>query len=66
MCIGIRYTVYMKDAEKRSAKEKKRAKLFGSSSEKRSHQQELASEAPWASRFVSVESDIATMKASIA
>ncbi|MPC48802.1 hypothetical protein E2C01_042585 [Portunus trituberculatus] len=44
----LHFQAYVKDAEKRSAKEKKQAKSFGGSSEKRSHRQELASE-PWAS-----------------
>ncbi|MPC55718.1 hypothetical protein E2C01_049662 [Portunus trituberculatus] len=54
-----------KDAEKRSAKEKKRTKSSGCSSAKRSRQQEPVSEAPWASRFVAVEADLAAMKASV-
>ncbi|MPC52117.1 hypothetical protein E2C01_045977 [Portunus trituberculatus] len=58
------FHAYVKDAEKRSAKEKKRAKLSGGSSEKRSRRQKPASEAPLASRFVAVESDLATMKTS--
>ncbi|MPC49712.1 hypothetical protein E2C01_043523 [Portunus trituberculatus] len=45
--------------------EKKWAKSSGGSSEKRSHRQEPACEAPWESRFVAVESDLAAMKASI-
>ncbi|MPC56160.1 hypothetical protein E2C01_050113 [Portunus trituberculatus] len=61
----LQFQVYVKDAEKRSAQEKKQAKLSGSSSEKRSRRQEPASEAPWASRFVAVESDLAAMKTSI-
>ncbi|MPC73372.1 hypothetical protein E2C01_067699 [Portunus trituberculatus] len=48
---GCRFQVYVKDAEKRSAKEKKWAKSSGGFSKKRSRQQELASEAPWASRI---------------
>ncbi|MPC55003.1 hypothetical protein E2C01_048934 [Portunus trituberculatus] len=62
----LQFQAFVKDAEKRSAKEKKRAKSSGSSSEKRSRWQKLASEAPWASRFIAVESDLAAMKASIA
>ncbi|MPC29424.1 hypothetical protein E2C01_022653 [Portunus trituberculatus] len=61
----LKFQVFVKDAEKRSAKEKW-AKSSGGSSEKCSRRQKLASEAPWASRFVAVESDLATMKASIA
>ncbi|MPC52549.1 hypothetical protein E2C01_046420 [Portunus trituberculatus] len=61
----LQFQAYVKDAEKRSAKEKKLAKSSGGSSEKRSHRQEPASEAPLASRFVAVESDLAAMKASI-
>ncbi|MPC54372.1 hypothetical protein E2C01_048283 [Portunus trituberculatus] len=61
----LQFQAYVKDAEKRSAKKKKQAKSSGGSREKCSHQQEPASEAPWASRFVAVEADLAAMKASI-
>ncbi|MPC54801.1 hypothetical protein E2C01_048727 [Portunus trituberculatus] len=61
----LQFQAYVKNAEKRSAKEKKRAKLSGGSSEKCSCWQEPDSEAPWVSRFVTVESDLATMKPSI-
>ncbi|MPC49988.1 hypothetical protein E2C01_043806 [Portunus trituberculatus] len=61
----LQFQAYVKDAEKRSAKEKKRAKSSGGSSEKCSRRQEPASEAPWASKFVAVEVDLAAMKASI-
>ncbi|MPC33128.1 Superoxide dismutase [Mn], mitochondrial [Portunus trituberculatus] len=60
-----KFQVYVKDAEKRSAKEKKWAKLSDGSSEKRSCWQEPAFEAPWASRFVVVEPDLAAVKGSI-
>ncbi|MPC48200.1 hypothetical protein E2C01_041970 [Portunus trituberculatus] len=46
----LQFQAYVKDAEKRYAKEKKQAKSSVSSSEKRSRRQEPASEAPWASR----------------
>ncbi|MPC65464.1 hypothetical protein E2C01_059597 [Portunus trituberculatus] len=52
----LQFQVFVKDAEKHS----------GGSSEKRSRWQEPASETPWVSRFVAVESDLAAMKASIA
>ncbi|MPC84262.1 hypothetical protein E2C01_078994 [Portunus trituberculatus] len=58
----LRFQAYVKDAEKHSAKEKKQAKSSGGSNEKRSRRQEPASEAPWASRFVAVEADLAAMK----
>ncbi|MPC46438.1 GDNF-inducible zinc finger protein 1 [Portunus trituberculatus] len=61
-----KFQVYVKDGEKCSAKEKKQTKSSGGASEKRSHRQEPASEAPWASRFITVESDLPAMKASIA
>ncbi|MPC40373.1 hypothetical protein E2C01_033929 [Portunus trituberculatus] len=61
----LQFQGFVKDGEKRSAKEKKQAKSFGGSTEKHSHRQELTSEAPWASRFIAVESDLAAMKASI-
>ncbi|MPC60432.1 hypothetical protein E2C01_054476 [Portunus trituberculatus] len=61
----LQFQAFVKDAEKRSAKEKKRAKSSGGSSE-HSCRQEPASEAPWASSFVIVESDLAAIKASIA
>ncbi|MPC51721.1 hypothetical protein E2C01_045573 [Portunus trituberculatus] len=57
----LQFQAYVKDA-----KEKKQAKLSSSSSEKCSRRHEPASEAPWASKFVAVESDLAAMKASIA
>ncbi|MPC60599.1 hypothetical protein E2C01_054652 [Portunus trituberculatus] len=62
----LQFQAFMKDTEKCSAKEKKRAKSSDGSSEKRSRRQEPASEAPWASRFVVVESDLAAIKAFIA
>ncbi|MPC41636.1 hypothetical protein E2C01_035236 [Portunus trituberculatus] len=65
MCSAEDRCTYVKDAEKRSAKEKKRAKSSAGSSEKRSRRQEPASEAPWASSFVTVEADLTAMKASI-
>ncbi|MPC49934.1 hypothetical protein E2C01_043751 [Portunus trituberculatus] len=46
----LQFQAYVKDAEKRSAKEKKQTKLPGGSSEKRSRWQEPGSETPWASR----------------
>ncbi|MPC78845.1 hypothetical protein E2C01_073343 [Portunus trituberculatus] len=61
----LQFQAYVKDAEKHSAKEKKQAKSSGGSSEKHSLRQEPASEAPWDSRFVAVETDLAAMKASI-
>ncbi|MPC65050.1 hypothetical protein E2C01_059174 [Portunus trituberculatus] len=61
----LQFQAYVKNTEKHSAKEKKQAKSSGGSSEKRSHRQEPASEALWSSRFVTVESDLATMKTSI-
>ncbi|MPC41477.1 hypothetical protein E2C01_035069 [Portunus trituberculatus] len=60
-----KFQAYVKDAEKHSAKEKKWAKSYGGSSEKHSRRLEPASEAPWASRLVAVESDLAAMKVSI-
>ncbi|MPC27208.1 hypothetical protein E2C01_020375 [Portunus trituberculatus] len=60
----LQFQAYVK-GEKYSTKEKKQAKLSGSSSEKRSLQQDPASEVPWASRFVAVESDLAAIKTSI-
>lgn len=60
----LQFQAYVKDCDKHAAKEKKRTKSSGGSSEK--CQQELASEPTWASRFVAVECDIAAMKTSIA
>ncbi|MPC46294.1 hypothetical protein E2C01_040011 [Portunus trituberculatus] len=62
----LQFQAFVKDTKKCFAKEKKRAKSSGGSSEKHPHRQEPASEAPWASRFITVKSDLAAMKASIA
>ncbi|MPC24914.1 hypothetical protein E2C01_018008 [Portunus trituberculatus] len=61
----LQFQAYVKDTEKHSAKEKKRVKSSGSSSEKHSRRQEPTSEATWASSSVAVEADLAAMKASI-
>ena len=57
----------MTDFEKRSgSKEKKRSKSSSDSGEKRHRREDSASDASWSRRFVSVESDVASMKVNLA